>query len=144
MSTLEELMPRTETVLIGINKPEKHDIGQLSLKKQLEAGEQIKKIYVDLIKTARTRGGKGEDAFVNRIFELIGTDLVEFLFKLTGIAKAKIEDASNDQIIAVVEAVYSLNFEKLEKNLQKLAGRIQKTKKELLVESMPPESFSLQ
>lgn len=144
MSTLEELMPRVETVLVGLSKPERHEISQLSLKKQLEAGEQVKKIYTELIKTARTRGGKGEDAFVNRIFDLLGTDLVEFLNKLTGIAKAKIEDASNDQLIAIVEAIYSLNFEKLEKNLQKLTERIQKGRKELLIGSMPPESFSRQ
>ena len=144
MSTLEELMPRVETVMVGLSKPEKHEIGQLSLKKQMEAGKQVKKIYAELIKTARTPGGKGEDAFVNRIFDLVENDLVEFLNKLTGIAKAKIEDATNDQIVGIIEVIYSLNFEKIEKNLQKLTERIQKGRKELLPGSMPPESFSPQ
>jgi hypothetical protein len=119
-----KLAPRVEKVPVGIREIEEIEIWPLSMADQLEIG----KLFDEAI-SAIVAQSFDELTTVMCIRKLIEENLSTVLMMITDYdtepkVKKLMKKISNDQFVDICEKVYSMNFERISKNVSSLFGKI--------------------
>lgn len=147
-TSLKDLFPKKEKIVIGINDPKEYEIiPKLSFKKQVmeipglleelfSAFNKYRNESIDLKLDKITKKSEGKDdsdetkntedaesKLVSDFLKIFRTNVFSILTLVIGVNQEIIEDASNDQLIYAIDIIFKENYETSGKNAIALWNR---------------------
>ena len=114
------LIPQPKKIVIGTKQIKEYELYPLSIKDQ----RQITDLIIEIIKMLVLNAGDNNLALIGRLAEAITTKVPEILSVSLGIDKAEAEEATNDQVIYIVNIILDDNYKDIQKKISSIAEKV--------------------